>query len=312
MNKLQQKIQLIVLHIIFISSVFSGFLNISFAQEYVSADFRITDSSYEYGGGYSVSDDYSLESALGDINTSTSSVTSYNLSPNFLYYPIVTIPIVSTTPGHDQISLSWTAAVGDLGWVVSGYNVGISTVSGGPYTFSSLGNVLSSTRTGLVNGVAYYFIIRVEDAFGNIVATSTQVSAVPVESTTPPSGGGGGGGGFVPPVITPPILPVATTTLVILPIPFYPKICEQYITRSIKLGAVNDPSEVKKLQTFLRDYEGFNNLAVTGFYDQTTYNAVKTFQTKYASDILTPVGLTVPSGYVYNLTIKKINEFMCN
>jgi hypothetical protein len=47
----------------------------------------------------------------------------------------------------------------------------------------------------LTNGATYYFVIRVEDAYGNIIATSTQVSSTPVAPVTPPSGGGGGGGG---------------------------------------------------------------------------------------------------------------------
>jgi peptidoglycan hydrolase-like protein with peptidoglycan-binding domain len=83
------------------------------------------------------------------------------------------------------------------------------------------------------------------------------------------------------------------------------------MTKFIKLGAANDPSEVKKLQTFLRDYEGFSGLAVTGFYDQATYNAVKKFQAKYASDVLTQWGLSSPTGYVYTSTIKEINEIYC-
>lgn len=55
MSKLQQKIQSIVSYIVFITLVFFYCSNISFSQEYVSADFKIIDSAYEYGGGYSSS-----------------------------------------------------------------------------------------------------------------------------------------------------------------------------------------------------------------------------------------------------------------
>ena len=304
MNKLLSKKYLIIPSIFFAIISFLYVFNISIADEYISADFKIVDEASTYGGGYSASSDYTMESALGYANSSTSSASSYNLNPFFVNYPIVSIPIVLSTVGSSQVGLSWTASVGQLGWNVSGYNVGVSTVPGGPYTFSSsLGNVLSSTRTGLTNGTTYYFVIRVEDAFGNIVATSSEVSATPVASVTPPSGGGGG---WLPPIIIPPqVVPIATTTIPTKPI------CKAYMAKSIKLGAANDPAEVKKLQTFLKNYEGFTTLSVTGFYDQSSYNAVKKFQAKYTSDILLPWGDTVPTGYVFTQTLKKINEIYC-
>jgi N-acetyl-anhydromuramyl-L-alanine amidase AmpD len=105
-----------------------------------------------------------------------------------------------------------------------------------------------------------------------------------------------------------PVLPPATPTT---PTPVAPNTCAPYLTKSIQLGAVNDPTEVKKLQIFLEDYEGFSNLTETGIYDQTTYNAVLSFQAKYAQDILIPWGASVPTGYVYTTTIKKVNEIYC-
>ncbi|MEK7514216.1 MAG: dockerin type I domain-containing protein, partial [Patescibacteria group bacterium] len=60
-----------------------------------------------------------------------------------------------------------------------------------------------STRTGLTNGTLYYFVIVVNDFFGNRIATSTQVSATPSGSTT--STGGGGGGGMIIPKYVPPL-----------------------------------------------------------------------------------------------------------
>ena len=77
---------------------------------------------------------------------------------------------------------------------MGGYDVGQSTVSGGPYAYTAVGNVTSSTRSGLSNGSTYYFVIIPKDSFGNRIATSTQVSATPVAatSTTGPAVGGGG------------------------------------------------------------------------------------------------------------------------
>ena len=73
----------------------------------------------------------------------------------------------------------------------------------------------------------------------------------------------------------------------------------------------NDPIEVLKLQAFLRNFEGHTNVSLTGVFDQATFDAVSAFQMKYFSDILEPWGHTGPTGYVYILTLKKINEIYC-
>jgi len=73
----------------------------------------------------------------------------------------------------------------------------------------------------------------------------------------------------------------------------------------------NNPIEVMKLQGFLANFEGHTTLSLTGVFDQGTLTAVNAFQTKYAEDILEPWGHTAPTGYVYILTLKKINEIYC-
>ena len=122
----------------------------------------------------------------------SSSNSLYNLFGGFLYFPFVSTPTVSATGGNTQVALTWSSADASTGWVVGGYTMGQSTISGGPYTHTSVGNILSSTITGLMNGTSYYFVVIVEDALGNFIATSTEVSATP---TVPAPGGGGGGGG---------------------------------------------------------------------------------------------------------------------
>ena len=84
-----------------------------------------------------------------------------------------------------------------------------------------------------------------------------------------------------------------------------------YLQSSLKIGAVNNPSEVKKLQQFLLEREGFQNVVVTRVFDQLTLNAVLAFQIKYSAEILKPWGYTEPTGFVYLLTKKKINELVC-
>jgi hypothetical protein len=168
------------------------------AQEFSSDTFKVQDPIM-FPGGYSTSDNYTLLGAISQMSIGTSTTNSlYQLFGGFLYFPFVTTPVVQATGGNAQVALSWTSADASTGWVVGSYVVGQSTVSGGPYTYSDVGLVLSSTRTGLSNGTTYYFVIRVSDGLGFPIATSTEVSATPVAPPPPPpSGGGGGGGGVV-------------------------------------------------------------------------------------------------------------------
>jgi len=84
-----------------------------------------------------------------------------------------------------------------------------------------------------------------------------------------------------------------------------------YLEKYLRIGYQNDPVEVTKLQRFLKEYEGFTNLAVTGFFDIETDKAVRAFQDKYGADILTPWALPSNTGYVYYTTKKKVNEIYC-
>ncbi len=92
--------------------------------------------------------------------------------------------------------------------------------------------------------------------------------------------------------------------------------CGPYITSYIKLGANNDVPNVTRLQQFLNQHLGIN-LAVTGLYDLFSFNAVKAFQVKHASEVLdpwknTPGGINPNgTGYVYKTTTRWINMIQC-
>ncbi len=83
-----------------------------------------------------------------------------------------------------------------------------------------------------------------------------------------------------------------------------------YITTYMKSGNNNVTAEVTKLQSFLKNTEGLT-VDINGTFDQKTFEAVKAFQTKYMSDILTPWGISTPTGSVYFTTQKKVNELYC-
>jgi hypothetical protein len=76
------------------------------------------------------------------------------------------------------------------------------------------------------------------------------------------------------------------------------------------MGRNNDVEQVRRLQQFLNS-EMNAGLPVTGFFGPLTDAAVRAFQAKYASEILTPWGINEPTGYVYLTTRKKINEMYC-
>lgn len=71
----------------------------------------------------------------------------------------------------------------------------------------------------------------------------------------------------------------------------------------------NNPVDVIKLQQFFNTYEG-ETLLLTGIYDRSTQEAVKRFQVKYASEILTPLGLKNPTVNVGIFMRAKIGEII--
>ena len=79
---------------------------------------------------------------------------------------------------------------------------------------------------------------------------------------------------------------------------------------------MNDPAQVKKLQTFLNMNLGLN-LPITGYYGSATIAAVNQFQVKYHIEVLKPwlsLGLPTqftPTSYVYQTTQRWINLIMC-
>ncbi len=100
---------------------------------------------------------------------------------------------------------------------------------------------------------------------------------------------------------TPQVLGVATTSTS----------CSPYLNSYLGLGRDNDTYEVERLQTFLNTTIS-QSLIVNGVFDSQTKLAVELLQQNYKDDILTPWGLSTPTGIVYYTTLKKINELHCN
>ncbi len=180
---------------------------IAHAEDFSSGNYQVLAPVITSGGIYATSSSFSLLGVISEFAHDIGSSLTFGSNPGFAAYPFVSTPIISATAGNALVNLSWTAAVGFVGYSVSGYSVGRSTVSGGPYTFTSVGAVLSNSVTGLTNGTPYYFIVRAFDPNSLVIATSTQVSATPTAPASPPpsdggGGGGGGGGSVTPPELT--------------------------------------------------------------------------------------------------------------
>jgi hypothetical protein len=198
-----------------------GYVFCAHAQEFTSPHFEVSDPVMTGGGGgYANSTDYQIQSSIGQMIIGTSTSVDFGTQSGFEYFPFVSSPVVIATGGTTQVSLSWTSASAGLGWNVGGYRVGMSTNSGGPYAFTSVGNVTGAIIPALTNNTTYYFVVQALDVFGNVIVTSGEVSATTNTGTPttctdhaatnyggslpcvyPPSGGGGGGGGGGGPVV---------------------------------------------------------------------------------------------------------------
>jgi hypothetical protein len=177
--------------------VFISIATKSFAENLTSTNFQVENPTFMLEGGQASSTNFQYFSNTGEFSIGEALSTNFTNRLGFLYFPVATSPIVSATPGSGQVSLSWTAATGTLA-NVSSYEVGVSTSASGTYTYTSVGNVLTSVKTGLTNSTTYYFKIR-SYAAGILLSESSAVSATPVGASggggSGGSSGGGGGGG---------------------------------------------------------------------------------------------------------------------
>ena len=188
------------------------------------------------------------------------------------------------TPFVDPGVTAWDAEDGDLTNVIV-----MNTVD-----TSSIGTFRLGTST------IYYLVQDSGGLFASTTRTVYIVESTSTPTTTPvidPSTGGRSSGsyGFRP-------LALATST---------PSLSCPLINSYLRLGANNDPSEVMKLQSFLKQTESAE-VDVNGIFDQKTLAAVNAFQTKYLTEIMGPWGATRSSGNVYIMTKKKINQIACD
>ena len=119
----------------------------------------------------------------GASNSATSSITLTldNTAPS------APTSLTATAIAGGSIKLTWTASSsGD----VDKYNIYRATISGGENyssaTYQVSSGIVTHTDTSTTDGVTYYYVVRAQDAAGNIETNTTEVSAT-ASGTGPPA-----------------------------------------------------------------------------------------------------------------------------
>lgn len=87
---------------------------------------------------------------------------------------------LTSTPRHGKVILDWTASpTGNT----AGYVLSYGPTSGSPGPGVNVGNVTTTTVTGLTNGVSYTFVLRAIDS-DNDLSTPISISSTPVRLIT--------------------------------------------------------------------------------------------------------------------------------
>lgn len=161
------------LYFFYISFIFLYFFSNGHAVDLTSTNFIVRDPIIGTGGDYGTSSSFKLYSAGNTLLSGVGSSATYIGHYGFLYYPFITLGTLSAVASGADANLSWPVSAAGQGWTVSGYNTGKAAVSGGPYTYTSVGNVTSYSYTGLTPG-NYCFVLQTLDGLGNVIGTSNE------------------------------------------------------------------------------------------------------------------------------------------
>jgi fibronectin type 3 domain-containing protein len=113
-------------------------------------------------------------------NSSSGTVTFYSVNcAGSLFVPSAPAGVTATA-GVEQVMLNWQAASN-----AASYNIGRSTVSGGPDTTVGSTSGTNYTDADLAGRTTYYYVVTTENVGGQ-GASSAQVSATPTANMPPP------------------------------------------------------------------------------------------------------------------------------
>ena len=94
---------------------------IASAQDISSSNYQVLAPVITSGGGYATSSSFSVLGVISEFSHNLSDSDSFDLVPGFAAYPFVSTPVVTATGVTTAVNLSWTAAVGVLGYSTASY-----------------------------------------------------------------------------------------------------------------------------------------------------------------------------------------------
>lgn len=230
-----------------------------------------------------------------NLSTTLAGLCEANTALLLTHADIVGSPIISTCDGTGSYSIPVTFTSTGL---KSSIKIKQTDQAGNTSPETAINLTVVSTLGGIVAPVSVpvssgggsslvtQFVTQIKDTVSNLLNTKPATQAV----TTNPNLIGGAEPN--------------------VPAEFSNYVCVRYLKEYIRPGAKNNPEEVKKLQSFLNEYEN-EKLVVDGVYKQADIDAVKRFQAKYLDQIMLPWGVTEPTGIVFRTTVAKINLLSC-
>ncbi len=260
------------------------------------------------GGGGSVVSNLAVTKSVDMTTANAGDTLTYIITvTNNGPYDATGVSLTETIPSLLDL-ISATSTYGSYSTTTNIWTIGNLPLGHSTTTLTIVGKVKTGSEGQKVTNTVSVTGSQVDsDTTNNTVSVDTNINPAPTPACTVNCGGGGGGGGNGPIVgsyggsngpIVPEVAGASTTSC-------------YYLYDYLRKDFNNNPVEVKKLQVFLRDLEGFSTVQVTGIYDDQTITALDAFQWRYKDDILTPWGHTAPTSYTYILTKKKVNEIYC-
>ena len=113
-------------------------------------------------------------------NSSSGTVTFYSVTCTGQLFVPAAPTGVTATAGVEQVTLNWQAASN-----AASYNIGRSTVSGGPYTIVGSTSGTNYTDVNLAGRTTYYYVVTTVNVGGQ-GTNSAQVSVTPAANVPPP------------------------------------------------------------------------------------------------------------------------------